>query len=200
MPLDDKPFDVINNVGSALYTGGFGGDRGFLERDDGQYEEPVDVFAWCGGAVVLRGDYLDDVGLFDERLFLYYEDTDLSWRGTLRGWRYRYVPDSIVRHHHAQSAGVDSPVFRYYTERNRPLVLAKNAPAALAWRAGRDLGQRTIDVDRPQASSCDRSRCACRCGPTPSHHWKVLGGYLRLLPGMLRDRWSIGAHAWPASR
>ena len=43
------------------------------------------MFAWCGGAVLLRSDYLDDVGLFDERFFLYYEDTDLSWRGEDEG-------------------------------------------------------------------------------------------------------------------
>ena len=43
------------------------------------------MFAWCGGAVLLRREYLDDVGIFDERLFLYYEDTDLSWRGTAQG-------------------------------------------------------------------------------------------------------------------
>ena len=49
----------------------------------------VDVQAWCGGAVLLRASYLADVGGFDERLFLYYEDVDLSMRGTERGWRYR---------------------------------------------------------------------------------------------------------------
>ena len=63
------------------------------------------MFAWCGGAVLLRRRYLDDVGLFDERFFLYYEDTDLSWRGRLRGWRYVYVPGAVVRHHHAPVVG-----------------------------------------------------------------------------------------------
>ena len=88
-----EPHDVINNVGSNLYAGGFGGDRGYLERDEGQYDEPVDVFAWCGGSVLLRRPYLRQVGLFDERFFLYYEDTDLSWRGRLLGWRYRVRAD-----------------------------------------------------------------------------------------------------------
>ena len=138
------------------------------------------MFAWCGGAVLLRRSYLDDVGLFDEQLFLYYEDFDLSWRGRLRGWRYQYVPESVVRHHHAGTSVPGSPLFRYYNERNRPLVLAKNAPAALAWRAGAGLARRTLagTVRHPRSDV--------------SHQWRVLAGYLRLLPGRVRYRWSAG--------
>jgi GT2 family glycosyltransferase len=135
LDLPPRPHDVVNNVGSNLYAGGFGGDRGYLERDEGQYDEPVDVFAWCGGSVLLRPAYLQQVGLFDERFFLYYEDTDLSWRGRLLGWRYRYVPASVVRHEHAATSGEGSDLFRYFVERNRLLMLAKDAPARLAVRA-----------------------------------------------------------------
>ena len=77
--------DVINNVGTELLPGGFGVDRGFLEPDEGQFDEPAEVFGWCGAGVLLRRAYLDDVGLFDEDLFVYYEDLELSWRGTERG-------------------------------------------------------------------------------------------------------------------
>ena len=183
-------FDVVNNVGSNLYAGGFGGDRGFLERDRGQYEEPAEVFAWCGGAVLLKRDYLDSVGLFDERLFLYYEDTDLSWRGRLAGWRYVYEPSAIVRHRHAQSSGVGTPLFRYQTERNRLLVLAKCAPARVAWRAGlgelrrlvarhlRDLVIRPLTLKMPIRSEV-------------RHRRRVFFSYLSLLPGVLRDRWLL---------
>src|SRR5439155_14022154 len=92
--LAGPAFDVINNVGSRLVIGGYGGDRGFLERDHGQYEQPGEVFAWCGGAVLLSARYLHELGIFDDRFFMYYEDTDLSWRGRLAGWRYLYVPTS----------------------------------------------------------------------------------------------------------
>ena len=187
--LGGDAFHVINNVGSNIYPNGFGGDRGFLERDEGQYDEPVEVFAWCGGAVLLSKAYLDDVGLFDERLFLYYEDTDLSWRGRLRGWRYVYVPTSQVDHRHAASSGVGSKVFRYYTERNRPLMLVKNAPAGLALQEGvgmvrralawclRDLVLRPLTLRMPVRTEA-------------LHQWMLLRGYVRLLPAMLRARWS----------
>jgi len=190
--LDEKPFDVIQNAGSAIYPGGFGGDRGFLERDHGQYDQPGEVFAWCGGAVLLAKAYLDDVGLFDERLFLYYEDLDLSWRGRLRGWRYRYAPTSIVRHRHAASSGgPTSPVFQYHTQRNRVLVLAKNAPAGLAARQGVGVVKRAVGVNvrdliaRPLTLHAPQRAHA-------AHQRRVLAGYLRLLPAMLRDRWRRG--------
>lgn len=126
--LGESRIDVINNVGSELFRFGFAGDRGFMMPDDGQFDTSQEVFAWCGGAVLLRARHLDDVGLFDERLFLYYEDTDLAWRARLQGWRHVYTPHALVRHHHAQSSGVGSEVFRFHTERNRLLVAARNAP------------------------------------------------------------------------
>ncbi len=127
VPLDGRPFDVINNVGTVLAGDGYGADRGYLERDHGQYETPESVFAWSGGAVLLTARYLADVGLFDEQLFLYYEDVDLSWRGRERGWRYRYVPESVVRHVHSASTVEGSPRFDYYNERNRLLTLTRHA-------------------------------------------------------------------------
>jgi GT2 family glycosyltransferase len=126
---------VVNNVGGVVTTDGHGTDRGWLEPDRGQFDEPAEIFAWCGGSVLLRPSYLAEVGLLDEELFLYYEDTDLSWRGRARGWRYRYEPRSIVHHLHAASSGTASTVFRYYNERNRLIVLVRNAPGAMAWRA-----------------------------------------------------------------
>ncbi len=135
VPLDPVPFDVIQNVGSGLFNESYGGDLGFLEPDLGQYDQPAEVFAFCGGAVLFSPDFLDQVGLFDERLFVYYEDTDLSWRGRVAGWTYVYEPRAVVRHHHAQSSVAGSTTFRFYTERNRLLMLVKNAPARVALRA-----------------------------------------------------------------
>jgi hypothetical protein len=135
VPIAGASFDVINNVGSRLVRGGYGGDRGFLERDVGQYEQPEDVFAWCGAAVLLSVRFLRDVGVFDGRYFVYYEDTDLSWRGRLAGWRYRYVPNSVVRHEHAATSKEGSRLFQHYVERNRFLTLVRNAPWSMVIEA-----------------------------------------------------------------
>ena len=133
--LGGDPFDVVNNVGSVLLDDGFGADRGFLERDEGQYEQVEEVFAWCGAAVLLSRRYLNTVGVFDDRYFLYYEDFDVSWRGRAQGWRYLYVPGSPVRHVHSASTVAGSRLHQHYSERNRLLTLTRNAPAALVVRA-----------------------------------------------------------------
>jgi GT2 family glycosyltransferase len=187
LDLPDEPHDVINNVGSNLYAGGFGGDRGYLERDEGQYDESADVFAWCGGSVLLRPEYLREVGLFDERFFLYYEDTDLSWRGRMLGWCYRYVPTSVVRHEHAASSGEGSDLFRYFVERNRLLMLAKNAPVGMAIRAAlvearsmlraleAEYFRPTLHGQRPRPNVAPQKVRSMR-------------SYLKHLPAMMRDR------------
>jgi GT2 family glycosyltransferase len=126
---------IVNNVGVELVAGGFAGDRGYFEPDDGRFDEPADVFAWCGAGVLLRRSYLDDVGLFTEELFVYYEDIDLAWRGASRGWRYRTVPASVVHHVHSATSGRSSPLKQYYDERNRLLVLARHGGAAAATSA-----------------------------------------------------------------
>lgn len=134
-PLAGQPFDVINNVGNVVTGDGYGADRGYLERDHGQYDRPEYVFSWSGATVLLDARYLADVGLFDEALFLYYEDLDLAWRGRERGWRYKYVPASVVRHVHSASTIEGSPLFDYYNERNRLLTLTRHADRRTTTRA-----------------------------------------------------------------
>ena len=188
------PRDIVNNAGSIVFDDGYGADRGFLDPDGEQFQAPAEVFAWCGGSVLLRPGYLADVGLFDERFFLYYEDTDLSWRGRSRGWRYRYMPDAVVRHVHAASTGEGSPVFQHYVERNRLLMLVKNAPRDLArhavWRyllvtlsyARRDVVRPVLGLHRPNVEQVRRRLASA-------------AGFVWLAPAMLVDRWRIRRRA-----
>lgn len=124
---DDEGRPVINNVGNELGSTWELHDRGFGEVDHGQFDREEDVWAWCGAAVLLRRQYVDEVGLFDERLFLYAEDADLAWRGAKRGWRYRYVPASVVHHlHRASSGGERTPLLDHLNRRNRLVVVTRH--------------------------------------------------------------------------
>jgi hypothetical protein len=182
-----RPYDVVQNAGSQVFEDGAGADRGFLERDGGQFDHETDVFAWCGGAVLLRPAYVEHTGAFDERFFLYYEDTDWSWRGRARGWRYRYVPAAVVRHLHAASSGEGSEVFAYHVERNRLLMLVKNAPGRLA--AGQVA--RYVLVTASYARRDIVRRLAAGHRPTTTvvrRRVTSFGGFVRLLPSMLASR------------
>ena len=185
--LDGDAFDVINNAGSVVLADGHGADRGYLARDDGQFHRLEEIFAWCGAAVLLSRRYLEAVGLFEDRYFLYYEDFDLSWRGRAEGWRYLYVPASVVRHVHSASSVEGSRLFQHYDERNRLLTLTRNAPPALAVReAGRHLlitgsyARRDIVVPlahrRPPSVETVRRRM------------RAYGAYLGMLPEALAGR------------
>jgi GT2 family glycosyltransferase len=187
VPIGRDRHDIVQNAGSRLVRGGYGGDRGFLEPDRGQYDEPQEVFAWCGGAVLLRPEYLEDVGLLDDRFFLYYEDTDLSWRGRLRGWRYRYVPTSRVRHVHSATAVEGSALFNHFVQRNRLAMLTKCAPAGMVLRA---LASYLLEMFR---IAWHDGFQRLRRGRRPSFgllagRVRSLGAYLRLLPVLLADR------------
>ena len=68
----------------------------------------------------------DADGGFDEQFFMYYEDTDLSFRMKAGGGKIMYCPDSIVRHIHTGSSTEWSPFFTYHVYRNKLLFLYKN--------------------------------------------------------------------------
>ncbi len=184
-------YSLVNNAGSVVMTDGSGADRGYLQPDGPAFDTPGEVFAWCGAAVLFRPEYLTDVGLFDERFFLYYEDIDLSWRGQHRGWRYRYIPESQVRHLHAATSVEGSDTFRYFTERNRLAVLTKNAPTDLAWRSPlRFLWSTGAYARRDVVGPLLRGR-----RPQFSLVWSRLrsfGGWVTMLPYLLGERRRIG--------
>lgn len=51
-----------------------------------------------GSVLLLRAEALDHVGGFDERFFLYAEETDWAYRAHLLGWRHAVVPEAVATH------------------------------------------------------------------------------------------------------
>jgi len=125
--------EVLSNRGSWVENG--------VERHarDGSYEREEEVFALCGASMLLRRRMLDDIGLLDDRLFRLPNEDVRSLLGRPIGRVADAVrPESVVRHVHCGSSGEWSDLFRFCTERNRLLMLIKNAPARLAREAHRD--------------------------------------------------------------
>ncbi|HET8760122.1 MAG TPA: glycosyltransferase family 2 protein [Nitrospiria bacterium] len=126
----DDP-SVIDSAGLLLARDGLARGRGRLARDESRFSRPEDVLMPSGCAGLYRRAMLDEVGVFDERFFMYCDDVDLGLRGRVAGWRCRYVPSAVVRHRYSLSAGKYSPRKIFLVERNRVWVMLKSFPWTL---------------------------------------------------------------------
>ena len=97
---------LLNNTGVVLLPTDYGADRD-LRADPaaGPSRTGVRVQRRRGAPAPL--DAARAVGGFPARFFLYYEDTDLSWRLRLAGWDIRYEPAAVVHHAHSATVGPD---------------------------------------------------------------------------------------------
>ncbi len=142
----------------------------------------------------LRTEALRAVGPFDDDFFMYYEDTDLSWRLRSAGWSVRYEPTSVARHVHAASSVEWSPFFTFHVNRNRLLMLTKNATARLAAREVLRYPLTTASLALRAVAHARHTRSRPPLRPTLLR-LRVIGSYLRLLPAMLARRRRIAARA-----
>jgi N-acetylglucosaminyl-diphospho-decaprenol L-rhamnosyltransferase len=70
----------------------------------GPVAQPID---WVpGAAMIVRREVFEDIGLMDERYFLYYEEADFCLVANRAGWSCWYVPEARVMHNAGQSTGV----------------------------------------------------------------------------------------------
>ena len=187
MLLQDTEPPLLNNTGVVLLPDDYGADRD-LRADASGRLEPDSVFGFSGGAAVLRREAVDAVGGFARRFFLYYEDTDLSWRLRLAGWDIRYEPAAVV--HHAHSATVDqtSDRFAFFNERNRLLMLTRCAPARRVVRA---VLRFLVTTGSLTAKRVLRRPVPAQPVFSPALRMRVLASYARLLPWALRTRRTI---------
>lgn len=86
------------------------------------------VWGACAGAALYRRAMLDEIGLFDEEFFGFYEDADLAWRARLAGWDCVLVPSARVYHVHGGSFRQGSAQKLYLLARNRWWTMLKNYP------------------------------------------------------------------------
>ncbi len=112
--------DTLHAAGDILGPGFMPANRGVWEVDRGQYDHERWVFGACGGAAAYRRQVWEQLGGFDERLFMYLEDVDLAWRMQRAGWRTLFVPEARVYHHLSATGG--GRLASYYVGRNTVLL------------------------------------------------------------------------------
>ena len=132
--LDASDPTVLDGAGDVLGPSFLPHPRGNGAPDRGQFDEDAEVFSASGGAALWRADALHDIGLFDERFFLYYEDVDLGYRAQRLGYECWYAARSVVLHHGSATLGKKSDVGLFHFVRNRWFLILKNTPARLILR------------------------------------------------------------------
>ncbi|MGB0389291.1 MAG: glycosyltransferase family 2 protein [Ardenticatenaceae bacterium] len=86
------------------------------------FSEAADVAAVSGAAFAIRRSVLEKIGYFDSSFFIYYEDTELSLRARLAGYRCVYVPTSVVAHDYKFKFSTKKA---FWQERNRYYSILK---------------------------------------------------------------------------
>lgn len=71
-----------------------------------EFQEPQTVDWMAGASLMLRQTVFEQTGGFDERFFLYFEETDLCLRARRAGWTSVYLPQSRVMHIGSVSTGM----------------------------------------------------------------------------------------------
>jgi GT2 family glycosyltransferase len=97
---------IVQNAGSQIQSKFAAGDRGTGKLASKLQDlGVVTAQAWCGAGVVLAREYLERVGMFDETFFLYYEDTEFSYRGLKLGLVPSVYPKLMIYHKHSAITG-----------------------------------------------------------------------------------------------
>ncbi len=113
-------------------------ERGYRQKDSGQFDKAGFIFGACGACALYRSRMLDEIRLqnaeyFDNDYGLFYEDLDLNWRANIFGWKAYYAPKAVGYHARGGSAKTGAPAIRFFRRFNfcclspsHQLMLLKN--------------------------------------------------------------------------
>lgn len=94
--------------------------KGVDEVDKGQYNQVQETDFATGCCMLVKKEVFEKAGIFDEKFFLYYEDSDLSERVRKTGYKIIYTPNAMLWHKNASSSGGSGSMLQdYYITRNR---------------------------------------------------------------------------------
>lgn len=118
----------LDSTGDYYTSWGLPYPRGRHEPNSNRYDAETSIFAASGGASLFRVSMLEQIGLFDEKFFAYYEDVDLGFRAQLAGWQVAFVPAARVYHQIGATSSKVHGFTTYQTLKNLPLLFYKNVP------------------------------------------------------------------------
>jgi GT2 family glycosyltransferase len=128
----DEP-DVIQSAGGRVSRFWEATHCGQNERDRGQFPEPRSVDWLTGCGILARRSLIEQVGMLDARMFIYWEETEWCVRARRAGWIIMHEPRAKLWHKGVTRNYRPKPSFTYYSTRNRFLAMAKHHASPAAW-------------------------------------------------------------------
>lgn len=99
-----------------------------VEKDNSQYDSPLEIMWATGAALFIRSSVFRKCGGFDTRFFAHMEEIDLCWRIKNLGYSIMCIPQSKVYHVGGATLSKENPRKTYLNFRNNLLMLYKNLP------------------------------------------------------------------------
>ena len=130
-----RPNGLLDSTGHEPHPEALFKDRGELEKDKGQYDHLTELPSATFACALIKREVFETVGVFDKRMFLYYEDVDFCIRARKAGWRIIYEPGATVVHDRGSHNFPDAQI-------NLLLIFIKNGMwrRVLRWYWARFLG------------------------------------------------------------
>lgn len=127
-------FEYAGAAGGYIDTLGYPYCRGRIfneiEKDEGQYDDEVDIFWASGACLAIRKSCFFHAGALDEDYFAHQEEIDLCWRLKNLGFKIKYTPQSVVYHVGGATLSSMNPRKTFYNFRNSLYNLLKNVPSS----------------------------------------------------------------------
>jgi len=130
--------DMIQGAGGKITIIGGGFYRGYGDRNSPKYSKLEYTGFGCGAGVLVKRDFFQNIGGFDEDYFASCEEHDLGWKSWLYGYKVLYVPTAVMYHKESATFGTKSsfqPIKVYFVTRNRLYNLIKNLEARNVMKA-----------------------------------------------------------------
>lgn len=116
----------INSIGSFLLSSGFLYHLDYGKKNK-EIKDSYEIFSAYGACFLARNALLQKIGLFDDRYFAYFEETDLSHRVWLSGLKVMILPETLIYHKGAKTAQkLPSAFIQYHSFKNRIYTYLKN--------------------------------------------------------------------------
>jgi hypothetical protein len=99
-----------------------------IEKDEGQYDDAVEIFWATGACMFVKADIYHEFGGLDEDFFAHMEEIDFCWRLKNAGYKIMFCPSSKVYHVGGGTLPKKSARKTYLNFRNNFSLLYKNLP------------------------------------------------------------------------